>query len=213
MAVLLAALAFPGKASPGILLPMLIVADIVAVIYYRRNCQWSILIKLFPATIIGVIVGFFIVGLAPPEFFQKLIGAIILVMLLINLAIEYGGKRQFGGWLVTSIVGIFAGAASMVANAAGPVFSIFLLQMGLSKEKFVGTRSWFFLVMNIMKLPFSVSLGLITPETLTLNLYAIPIILAGAWLGIKVLKMINLNMFTWLIRTAVIIAIIRLLVF
>ncbi|VAW21561.1 hypothetical protein MNBD_ALPHA11-1407 [hydrothermal vent metagenome] len=213
LAVLLAALAFPGKASPGILLPMLIVADIVAVIYYRRDCQWSILIKLFPATIIGVVLGFFIVDLAPPEFFQKLIGAIILVMLLINLSIEYGGKHQFGGWLVTSFVGIFAGAASMVANAAGPVFGIFLLQMGLSKEKFVGTRSWFFLVMNIMKLPFSISLGLITPETLTLNLYAIPIILAGAWLGIKVLKMINLNMFTWLIRTAVIIAIIRLLVF
>ncbi len=213
LAVLLAALAFPGKASPGILLPMLIVADIVAVIYYRRDCQWQILLKLFPATIVGIVLGFFIVDLASAEFFQKLIGLIILVMLLLNLAVEYWGARQHSGWLVTSVVGVFAGASSMVANAAGPVFGIFLLQMGLTKEKFVGTRAWFFLLLNIVKLPFSFSLGLITPQTLTLNLYSIPVILAGAWLGIKVLKMINLDLFKWFIRIAVIIAIIRLLVF
>lgn len=213
MAVLLAALAFPGKASPGILLPMLIVADMIAVLYYRRDCQWQILVSLFPATLIGVLLGYFVVDMASTEFFQKLIGLIILLMLLLNLAVEYWGQRQYGGRLVTSIVGVFAGASSMVANAAGPVFGIFLLQMGLTKEKFVGTRSWFFLLLNLVKLPFSISLGLITPQTLTLNLYSVPIILAGAWLGIKVLKMINLSLFRWLIRGAVLISIIRLLVF
>jgi uncharacterized membrane protein YfcA len=53
LAVLLMALAIPGKASPGVLLPMLIVADIFAVIYYRRHCNWGILLKLFPMTAVG----------------------------------------------------------------------------------------------------------------------------------------------------------------
>ncbi len=213
LAIMLAALAFPGKASPGIVLPMLIIADIMAVIYYRRECQWSILLRLFPAAVAGVVIGFFIVDLAPAAFFEKLIGIIILVMLGVNLVVEYRRLKPNGGWLVTSIVGMIAGAASMVANAAGPVFGIFLLQMGLTKERFVGTRSWYFLILNVFKVPFSVKLGLITPETLTLNLYAVPLILAGAWLGVKVLGMINLSLFKWLIRVAVIIAALRLLVF
>ena len=213
LAVLLAALAFPGKASPGILLPLLILADIVAVVHYRRDCQWHVLLKLFPAAIVGIIIGFFIADLASIEFFHKLIGFIILVGLAISFAVEHFKIKPNSGWLVTSVVGAIAGTASMVANAAGPMFGIFLLQMGLTKEKFVGTRSWYFLILNILKVPFFLKLGTITPETLLLDLYMVPIILLGAWVGAKVLKLINLTMFKWLIRIAVIIASIRLLVF
>lgn len=213
LAVLLAALAFPGKASPGIILPLLIAADIVAVLYYRRDCQWHVLIKLFPAAIVGIIIGFFVADLAPVEFFHKLIGFIILVGLGVSLAVEYFKVKPNSGWLVTSIVGAVAGAASMVANAAGPVFGIFLLQLGLTKERFVGTRSWYFLILNIIKVPFFLQLGTINAQTLLLDLYALPAILVGAWVGVKVLKMINLSLFKWLIRGAVIIAAIRLLVF
>ncbi|HHB83699.1 MAG TPA: sulfite exporter TauE/SafE family protein [Devosia sp.] len=213
LAVLLAALAFPGKASPGIILPLLIAADIVAVFYYRRDCQWQVLFWLFPAAIVGIVIGFLVADLAPAEFFHKLIGIVILVGLAISLAVEHFKVKPNSGWLVTSIVGAIAGAASMVANAAGPVFGIFLLQMGLTKERFVGTRSWYFLILNIIKVPFFLQLGTINAQTLLLDLYALPIILLGAWIGVKVLKMINLSLFKWLIRAAVIIAAIRLLVF
>lgn len=213
LAVLLAALAFPGKISPGILLPLLIAADIVAVVYYRRDCQWHVLLKMFPAAVAGIVIGFFIVGLAPIEFFHKLIGFIILVGLVLSFVVEHYRLKPNSSWLVTSIVGIVAGAASMIANAAGPVFGIFLLQMGLTKEKFVGTRSWYFLILNIVKVPFFLQLGTINMQTLMLDLYVLPLIFLGAWLGVKVLKMLNITMFKWLIRTAVIIAAIRLLVF
>lgn len=213
LAVLLAALAFPGKISPGILLPLLIAADIVAGVYYRCDCQWHILFKLFPAAIAGIIIGFFVVNLAPIEFFHKLIGFIILVGLVLGFVVEHFKLKPNSSWLVTSIVGAIAGAASMIANAAGPVFGIFLLQMGLTKEKFVGTRSWYFLILNIVKVPFFLQLGTINMQTLMLDLYVLPLIFFGAWLGVKVLKMLNITMFKWLIRIAVIIAAIRLLVF
>ena len=213
LAVLLMALAFPGKASPGILLPMLILADIMAVIYYRRECQWQIIWKLMPLTLVGVVLGYFIVDSVPAGVFEKVIGYVILAMLFLNLAIGSRSSGLFNNRIFTGIVGAFAGAASMIANAAGPVFGIYLLQMGLNKGEFVGTRSWFFLLMNIIKVPFSIKLGLITTESLQLNLMCVPVILLGAFIGVKVLKLINLDMFKWLIRAAVIVAAVRLIWF
>ena len=213
LAVLLIALAFPGKASPGILLPMLIIADIMAVIYYRRDCQWKIIWRLLPLTIVGVVGGYFIVDQVPVAIFEKFLGIIILAMLGLSLAIEGRSTAIGDSRLFTGIVGAIAGASSMVANAAGPIFGIYLLQKGLNKQEFVGTRSWFFLMMNIIKVPFSIQLGLINTQTLTLNTYSIPFILGGAFIGVKVLGMINLTLFKWLIRVAVVIAAVRLIAF
>ena len=213
LAVLLIALAFPGKASPGILLPMLIIADILAVVYYRKDCQWDIILRLLPLTAMGIIIGYFIVDLVPVSVFERFLGIIIIAMLALNLIIDGKSSGLKSSKIFTGIVGAIAGASSMIANAAGPVFGIYLLQMGLKKEEFVGTRSWFFLVMNIIKVPFSIHLGLITTQTLTLNTFCIPIILLGALMGVKVLNMINLELFKWLIRAAIVIAAVRLIAF
>ncbi len=213
LAVLLMALAVPGKGSPGVLLPMLVVADIFAVIFYRRECQWGILVKLIPLTLIGIVIGYFLLDIIPTQVFERVIGVIILIMLVLEFIVSMTGKKKFDGWLVTAVVGIFAGIATMIANAAGPIFGIFLLQMGLAKKEFVGTRSWFFLLLNIFKLPFSANLGLITVETLKLDLMFLPAIVIGAIIGYWVLGLINVSMFKWLIRAASLIACIRLILF
>ncbi|MBL4739391.1 MAG: permease [SAR86 cluster bacterium] len=213
LAVLLMALAIPGKASPGVLLPMLIAADIMAVIYYRRACQWHVLIRLMPAAFVGVVLGYFFLKLIPDVNFEQIIGWIILSMLAMDLGLSTAIKRHVKGRLVTAIVGMVAGATSMIANAAGPVFGIYLLQMGLNKSEFVGTRSWYFLVMNMAKLPFAIGLGLVTPQTLTLNLTYLPVILIGAVLGYKFLNYINIRVFGVLIRVAVLASAARLILY
>ncbi len=213
LAVLLMALAIPGKASPGVLLPMLIAADVMAVLYYRRDCQWHILLKLVPHVAVGLALGYFALRLAPDFNFEKIIGGTILAMLILDLALSETVKRYVRGPVMTGITGALAGAASMVANAAGPVFGVYLLQMGLTKTEFVGTRSWFFLVINIVKLPLAAHLGLVTPQSLTLNLVYLPVILIGAVLGYKVLGYINLRLFKILIRLAVLITAARLILF
>lgn len=101
----------------------------------------------------------------------------------------------------------------MVANAAGPLMAIYFLQLGLSKKDFVGTRSWYFLLLNIFKLPFSASLGLITFNTLTLNMLSIPLIVFGAFIGVKFLQKINMDIFKWLIRVSAAIVALNLLFF
>ena len=218
LAILLMALAFPGKSSPGIILPMLLFADILAVIYYHRECQWNILFKIFPLTAVGVVIGYITVDYIPAGVFEKVLGIIILLMLSLEFYLSRKNKAQTtlktsSSWLTISIIGIMAGIATMKANAAGPIFGIYLLQMGLTKKEFVGTRSWFFLILNIFKIPFSASLGLITFDTLKLDLMFVPVILIGAYLGYKVLSLINIKVFKWFIRLAVLIASIRLIFF
>jgi len=217
LAILLMALAFPGKASPGVILPMLLFADILAVMYYHRECQWNILFKIFPLTAVGVIIGYFTVDHIPTDIFEKVLGIIILAMLSLEFYLSKKNNqtspKTSSSWLTISVIGIMAGIATMIANAAGPIFGIYLLQMGLTKKEFVGTRSWFFLILNIFKIPFSASLGLITVETLKLDLMFVPVILLGAFLGYKVLSLINIKVFKWFIRLAVLIASIRLIMF
>ncbi|MGE4611440.1 MAG: sulfite exporter TauE/SafE family protein [Paracoccaceae bacterium] len=210
LAVVLMALAIPGKGSPGVMLPMLIVADIFAVIYYRRHCDWSVLLKLFPLTAVGVIIGYFTVDVIPVEVFENVIGATILFMVVFELVVPKHEKAPH--WL-TAFVGIFAGISTMVANAAGPIFGIYLLQMGLPKKEFVGTRSYYFLIINVFKVPFSANLGLITMDTLKLDLMFVPVLFVGAWLGYKFLGILNMNAFKWLIRAAVLVTAVRLLLF
>jgi len=211
LAVLLMALAVPGKASPGVLLPMLIVADIFAVTYYRRHCDWKVLIRIFPATAIGIAVGYLIVDAIPARVFEIVIGGVILAMLVMGLAIEKYRPAFSSGGIWAGAVGLVAGIVTMIANAAGPIFGIYLLQLGLNKQSFVGTRSWLFLVLNIFKVPFSASLGLITVDSLLLNLMTVPLIFLGAYLGFRVLKLINLELFKWLIRVAALVAALRLI--
>jgi uncharacterized membrane protein YfcA len=213
LAVLLMALAFPGKASPGVLLPMLLAADVMAVIYYRRDCQWDVLLKLFPLTLAGVGLGVLVLYGVPDYSFSRIIGWIILSMLALDLALSEGVRKHLRGPGFTWFSGLFAGAASMVANAAGPVFGIYLLQAGLGKSEFVGTRSWFFLVLNLAKIPFSLGLGLITTQSLILDLTYLPVILAGAVVGNRVLKFINIGLFKTLIRMAVLFSAVRLVIF
>jgi len=210
LAVLLMALAIPGKASPGVLLPMLIVADIFAVIYYRRHCNWGILLKLLPYAAVGIVIGYLAVDRISAEVFEKFIGATILFMLIFEILVP---ARRDAPAVLTAFVGIFAGIATMMANAAGPIFGVYLLQMGLPKNEFVGTRSWYFLILNIFKIPFSANLGLITVETLKLDLMFVPVLFVGAYLGYKVLGMLNMAAFKWLIRAAVLLSATKLLLF
>ncbi|HIP22247.1 MAG TPA: sulfite exporter TauE/SafE family protein [Rhodobacteraceae bacterium] len=211
LAVLLMALAIPGSSSPGVLLPMLIAADIMAVIYYRRACQWRILARLIPPAILGVALAWWFLSVTSGYDFNQLIGWVILAMLALDILISDGLRALVQGKLLTGVIGTMAGAASMVANAAGPIFGIYLLQMGLSKSEFIGTRSWFFLLVNIVKLPFAIGLGITTSQSLSLNLYYLPVILLGAILGKQLISYINLGLFKILIRAAVLAAAARLI--
>ena len=104
-----------------------------------------------------------------------------------------------------ALAGTATGFSTMVANSAGPVASLYLLMMRTSKLAFVGTAAWLFFLLNLAKLPFSAGLGLITAESLRLDVVLLPTVLAGALVGVRVLRHVPQRAFerTTLVLTVV----------
>ncbi|MEJ2155729.1 MAG: sulfite exporter TauE/SafE family protein [Desulfobacteraceae bacterium] len=127
----LIALAVPGPESTGLLLPMLAMADVLAVIAYHRSCEWTVFRRIFPLTAIGVVIGYLIMDRLPRDIFGSILGALILFMLAVGWMLEKRPVSPTGNRIITWVVGICAGISTMVANAAGPLMGIYLLQQGL----------------------------------------------------------------------------------
>jgi uncharacterized membrane protein YfcA len=212
LVVPLIALAVPGPESTGLLLPMLAMADVLAVMAYHRSCEWTVFKRIFPITAIGVVIGYLIMDHLPHDIFGPILGALVLFLLAIGWILEKRPVSPTGNRIITWIVGISAGISTMVANAAGPLMGIYLLQQGLPKKNFVGTRSWYFLVLNLFKLPFSTHLGFVTASSLKINFFALPLIVIGALVGVVVLKFINVTLFKWIIRTVATVSAVKLLI-
>jgi uncharacterized protein len=188
----------PARESTGALLPLLLCGDVFGVTFYRKHASWPHLWRLFPWVIVGVVAGYFTMGRVTDLQVRRMIGAILLIM----LALQWW-RRQYGdfaerlphsAWFA-AMMGILAGFATMMANAAGPVMTIYLLAIGLPKMVFLGTAAWFFLLVNAFKVPFSVKLGLISPSSLVMDAILIVPLIPGALLGPRILQHLNQRTF------------------
>jgi len=210
----LMALVLPTRQSTGILLGILILADLFAVTYHRRNARWGHVLRLLPAAFAGIVAGYFGLKFVNDQQLKPIIGGIVLVMLGVN----YWRTRAKGEdtpvptqWWFAVVLGFMAGVTTMMANAAGPVMIIYLLAMRLPKVEFVGTGAWFFFVVNWLKVPFSANLELMTSESVKLNLMMLPFIAIGAVAGIFLLKRIPQKAFNVIVQILAAAAAIKLL--
>lgn len=199
----LMAMVLPARQSTGILLGMLILGDLFAATYYRRRAEWSYVIRPLPAAFAGIMAGWLAMGHITNEQLGPIIGVIVLVMLGLN----YWRTRVAGEnapiptqWWFAAALGFIAGFTTMLANAAGPIMVIYLLAMRLPKLEFVGTSAWFFFIVNWLKVPFSVRLGLITWPSIQLDLMMLPMIVLGALAGILFLRRIPQKAFNSVIQ-------------
>lgn len=192
----LAAMAMPARASTGFILPVLIEGDCVAVGYWRRKAEWRRLLRVLPWTAAGVVVGYFLMGALSDAVFKPLLGAMILVIVGLDLARRAAKvELRAESHALAAAIGILAGAFTMIANAAGPVMTIYLLSMNMPKEEFVGTGAWFYFIVNLFKLPFSIALGLVTWATLATNLALFPLVLVGSLLGVLAVRRLPQKIF------------------
>ncbi|SRR6056297_58903 len=187
--VVLYAFVFGAKDSTGVLLPMLIVGDFCAIHFFGRKAVWSQVRRLLPPTLVGIVLGWLLMGWLNEDVFKRLVGVIILSLTTVQVARlwrpHWFDRVPHQAWFATTL-GLLAGLTTMTANAAGPVVALYLLAVSLPKLELIGTTAWLFLVLNVLKLPLSYSLGLITPSSLAVGASfaaAIPLgILAGRWL-------------------------------
>ncbi|GAA4800908.1 sulfite exporter TauE/SafE family protein [Litoribaculum gwangyangense] len=194
--VVILAFVFGEKASTGILLPMLIFADIFAVVYYNKHAQWHIIKKLIPWMIVGVLVGVWIGNDVSEILFKRLMAVIIIasVIIMFFTEIRNSTKVPTNKWFAY-ITGFLAGFTTMIGNLAGPISNIYFLAMRFPKNEFIGTAAWLFFIINVFKLPFHFFVWkTVSLETLALNTILIPMVLAGFFVGVTIVKRIsNLN--------------------
>ncbi|MBD0419037.1 sulfite exporter TauE/SafE family protein [Streptomyces sp. TRM S81-3] len=209
----------PARASTGVLLPVLIAGDVLAVLVYRRHAHWPTLWRLFPAVGAGVVAGTAFLMWADDTIVRMSIGAILLLM----AGVTVWRRRQAGapgqpdevasraGRVKARSYGVLGGFTTMVANAGGPVMSMYLLSAGFRKLGFLGTSAFFFLIVNVSKLPFSAGLGLIDGHSLLLDAALVVFVVPGALLGKWAVDRINQLLFERLVIAATVLGGLQLL--
>jgi uncharacterized membrane protein YfcA len=252
LSVALFASVLPARESTGIVLIILLAADVVSVLAYRGQASWSHLWRLMPWAVVGIVIGWLIMGRIDNLTTQRFIGGILALIVIVQVERRWQAQKALAAATVQSTIvnsaslatntptdiptniptdiptststnnhhahpilaplaGVSAGITTMVANAAGPIMVLYLLAMGLPKMAFMGTTVWYFFILNLIKIPFSYSLGLITFDSLGQSLSLAPFAMAGAVTGRLIIRFINQALFEWLALVLTLVASVRLL--
>ncbi len=202
MAVPLLAIAFGSFDSTGVMLPMLITADIFAVAYYRQHADWFHLTRIFPWAALGVLLGTLFGDLVNEDLFRQVMGGIIFASLALMVWRETsktGFHPPRGLWIVI-LLGIGAGFTTMVGNLGGAFTSLYLLTMLLPKNVYIGTAAWFFLCINLFKTPFHIFVwDTIDWNSLGVSLLVAPAVIAGFFIGMWLVKKMPELFFRWVV--------------
>jgi hypothetical protein len=203
LGVALLATVLPALQSTGVALPVLLVGDLIAVSFYGRHADLRLLLRLVGSVLLGLVAGFLVVRVVDTQTAGRLIG----VVLVLSAAGEIGrrwwaGRRASAGppgvvapghtgGPVGFALGAGAGLSTMVANAGGPMMTFYLLRARVTTLAFLATVAWFFLAVNLLKVPFSVGLGLITPSSLVISVALVPGMVLGAVVGRLLVRRIS----------------------
>ncbi|MDX9959607.1 MAG: sulfite exporter TauE/SafE family protein [Spirochaetia bacterium] len=210
---------FGGRASTGVILPMLVVADLYAIYHFRNAAHRPTIARILPWAMLGLVLGVSVGGYIDDRHFKMTIGLIVLVCILIIL---YTGRRGAevkpplsarGMFILQAVIGTAAGFSSMIGNAAGPIFWIYLISCNLGKSSFMGTSAWFFFMMNATKLPLQILVwNNISARNIIPSIMVVPVILGGAYAGTFIIKHINEKPFRYLVLGMAMVASINLIV-
>lgn len=218
LTVVFMAMALPAKASVGILLPILIAADIIAVVVYRRHALWQYIFKLAPSMLVGVVLGYLVFSRVNDGQVRFLIGMILLSITAVHFIRKWMRRNHTDEdqWVRHPVfivsTGVIGGFATLVANAAGPVASLYFIASGLPKYAYIGTTAWFFLLVNILKIPFMVDLGILDLRTLRFSASFMLFAVLGAMIAPLIVRRMNQRIFEILVWVFVVIGGLKLII-
>lgn len=198
---LIAAALGPAVGS-GFVVPLLILGDLMGLALYRSHADWGLIRRLVP----GVLAGFVITALLFKFVDMLIVGRILGILILASVILEVWRLRVdrnvshdhpgLENRLAIAFFGTLTGMTTMGANAGGAAMTLYLVKMRVSMLAFMGTAAWFFLILNIIKVPFVVGLHVLTWESLLVSLRFIPALVVGGIIGAVVFRRMNPRVFT-----------------
>lgn len=198
MVVPILANAFGGRPSVGLLLPILIFADVFAVTWYNRHAEWKHIFRLLPWALAGILVATLVGKSISDQNFNRLLAGLVIggIAILIWRDVRSDKLKIPKSRWFASGMGLLGGFSTMIGNAAGPVMALYLLSMRLPKNVYIGTGAWFFFIVNLSKVPLHIwSWKTITLDSFLLDVLLIPAIAAGAFLGIWLVRLLPEKIF------------------
>lgn len=199
LSVALFAAVLPARSSTAVMLCLLLVGDVIAVWTYRRDVDWAALRRLIPAVALGLLGGAVLLALADDAVMRRAIGAILLILIAITVALMRSGRlgpdHVLGNPAIRGAYGALGGFTTMAANAGGPVMTLYFLAARFDVVRFLGTQAWFFFAVNLAKLPFSIGLGLLDGPMAWLAALLAPLVICGALLGRGVAAKLDKRLF------------------
>ena len=193
LSVTLMAIVFGSKASTGIVLPLLCLADISAVAYYNRHAEWKHFKKLTPWMLVGIVLGVYLGQDMDEAIFRKIMAIIILLTIVIALVMEYRKSQEVPRHPMFVVsTGLAAGFTTMIGNLAGAFSNLYFLAMRVDKNSFIGTAAWIFLIINLVKFPLQVFFWKnITVQSLKIDALLVPTLAIGFVVGIFIVGKIK----------------------
>lgn len=214
VSVVLLADLYGSKASVGLALPLLIAADLMAYPAFIKHGSWRPVWRLLGPALVGLAIGWWLLGRIPDHTARRVIGACVLMMVVLQVSRrmkpgcfeQWVDSRGFGLG-----AGILGGFATMLANAAGPVIQLYLTARKVPKMELIGIGARFFLLINLIKVPLNARLALITTDSLMENARLLPGVVVGIFGGKWLIHHVPQAAFEWMIVIFSTLAALRLL--
>ncbi len=207
LAVPLFALVAEGRGIPGVTLPVLLLADMFAVSWYRQHTRWDLLRPLVAWVAVGFAAGtaFFVAIGKNARALDVVIGAAILLVVAVQVwRIVRRRPPRPSTALDAAVYGTSGGFTTFVSNSAGPIMNTYLVGLGLDRHALVGTSAWFYFMVNLAKIPVYVGLGLwsdggrfFTGESLLYDLCLAPAVIVSVLVGRRLLHRLPERLFLW----------------
>lgn len=200
-----------GRMIAGTVVPILLLADVFAIAWYRQYADWRLLRSLTGSLAVGFAAGalYFIVVGENDRVVTISMGVIVLLVVAaqaVRFRRQDTGERRAPSATATAVFGTAGGFTTFVANAAGPILNSFLVSAGVNKQSFIGTSAWFYFGVNVAKIPLYLALGefsdggpFITGETLTFFAAVAPFVVVGVYTGRRLFVRLPQRTFLWIV--------------
>jgi uncharacterized membrane protein YfcA len=203
----------PPMQGAALLLPVYLVSDVVGLWIYRHSFSRRNLAILIPAAAIGVFIGWLLAGRTDENMVRVIVGCVGLTFLVMRQWSRLSGQRDPRPADIPRglIWGSVSGFTSFVSHAGGPAFQLYVLPQQLPKLTFAGTSTILFAIINLMKVPPYLSLGLIEWGDLRTVAVMSPVAVLGALVGYRLIKLIPQRAFYIIVELALLLISVNLI--
>lgn len=195
LAVPMMALAVTVPQAAAILMPVLLLMDLLGMAAFRKDFDLKLLRFLVPCGLAGLVVGALLFKLLDAHLVAGIVGGFTLLFLAQRLLFPPRKDSVAPPKWLGALLAATSGFTSFIAHAGGPPINAYVIPMRLTPVKFTATMAFFFFVINLAKwIPYA-WLGLLDLPNMRTSLVLLPIAPIGVWLGVKLARRIQPQLF------------------